>query len=323
MVEKWSTDQRTQLRRFIGEFLKRVAASNRLSSVHLNFVTDEEATSLTEKLPVLNGMSDNNAALASFGERIKQPLQVTQDQSDFLRRTSVQYQWVNSNARNNNLPYKSFDEYLNCFKSKRRIAIKRERQKVQEEENIRVDAIVGRDIWKYDGLVERMFQIYLSTIDKLVWGRQYLNLEFFKLLAKSDFVDNLCFMCARDRSCGIDLKASEVIAGTFNIVKDGVFYGRYWGCLKEVKNLHFETCYWSAIEFCIQNDLVRMEPGAGGGDYKWARGFDSTLIHSCHYICDARLRRAVGHFLQTEMQSNVEFTDKLRKHSVVSQGERS
>jgi predicted N-acyltransferase len=136
-----------------------------------------------------------------------------------------------------------------------------------EDEQIRVDAIAGKDILQYEGLVERMFEIYVSTIDKMYWGRQYLTLEFFQLLAKSDFVKNLCFMCARHRSTGDKLRAEDVFAGTVNIVKDGVFYGRYWGCLpgKEVKNLHFETCYWSAIDYCIKNGLKRMEPGAGGG----------------------------------------------------------
>ena len=111
-----------------------------------------------------------------------------------------------------------------------------------------------------------MFELYMSTVDKMFWGRQYLSLEFFQLLAKSDFIDNLCFMCAAKRkAAGERLEASDVIAGTFNVVTDGVFYGRYWGCLEEVKNLHFETCYYSAVEFCISNGINYMEPGAGGG----------------------------------------------------------
>jgi hypothetical protein len=111
-----------------------------------------------------------------------------------------------------------------------------------------------------------MFDIYRSTIDKMFWGNQYLSLNFFKLLAKSDFIDNICFICARRRSsCGDLLEAKDVIAGTFNVVKDGIFYGRYWGSLEEVKNLHFECCYWAALDFCIQKGLRKMEPGAGGG----------------------------------------------------------
>lgn len=116
-----------------------------------------------------------------------------------------------------------------------------------------------------------MFAIYRSTIDKMFWGNQYLSLNFFKLLSKSDFIDNICFLCVRRRSesFGDVLEANDVIAGTFNVIKNGVFYGRYWGALEEVKNLHFECCYWAALEYCIENGLRRMEPGAGGSGKKY------------------------------------------------------
>jgi predicted N-acyltransferase len=81
----------------------------------------------------------------------------------------------------------SFDDYLGCFKSKRRITIKRERRLVLEEEDVRIDSVMGRDILNYDGLVERMFEIYLSTVDKMIWGRQYLTLEFLRPSRKERF----------------------------------------------------------------------------------------------------------------------------------------
>jgi hypothetical protein len=143
--------------------------------------------------------------------------------------------------------------------------VKREREKVRDEEGIQIDAIVGKEILKHDGLVDRMHEIYVSTVEKMYWGREYLTKDFFRLLVKSSFIDNLCFLCARKVSPGAVFKSKDVIAGTFNCVNNGVFYGRYWGCLEEVKNLHFETCYWSAIEYCIDHGLARMEPGAGGG----------------------------------------------------------
>mmetsp|Transcript_28267 Transcript_28267/g.61540 ORF Transcript_28267/g.61540 Transcript_28267/m.61540 type:complete len:262 (-) Transcript_28267:82-867(-) len=216
-------------------------------------------------------------------------------------------------------PYESFDDYLNAFKSKRRITIRRERKRVVDEENIRIDAIVGTDILMCEGLVERMYTLYTETVKSFVFGKQYLTLEFFQMLAESDFCRNLCFMCVRSRDSGDALVAEDIFAGTFNIIKDGVFYGRYWGCLagREVKNLHFETCYWAAIEHCIDNGLRKMEPGAGGGDYKWARGFDPALIHSAHYICHPGLRRAVDQFLDYETRSNVEVSEYLLANSVV------
>ena len=95
---------------------------------------------------------------------------------------------------------------------------------------------------------------------------------------------------------------------------DGVFYGRYWGVVGEVaaKNLHFETCYWSAIEYCIENGLSRMEPGAGGSDYKWARGFDPVLVHSVHYVSHPGLRQAIREFTYGETADNYRRTQHLK-----------
>lgn len=308
----WTKAEIAELRVTVANFLRQVADSNGISSIHFNFLTDEEATDIAGPLPSV----EVPVGLQKVKQLIKR-ITSGKDKDVYLRRTSLQYHWENENANNDDMPYQSFDEYLDAFKSKRRITIRRERRKVLEEENIRIDAIVGKDILKYDGLVERMFEIYLSTIDKMIWGRQYLSKEFFQLLGKSDFIENLCFMCARQRSDEEEFRAEDVFAGTFNIVKNGVFYGRYWGCLKEVKNLHFETCYWSAIDFCIKNGLRRIEPGAGGGDYKWARGFDPALIHSVHYICNPGLRQAVAQFLDHETGNNVELTEYLTERSAV------
>jgi predicted N-acyltransferase len=272
-VWKRSGQEIRQIRKAVANFLIQVAESNHLSSVHFNFVTEEEATDLSGSSLALkteagddtkNGKNDKSLQLTT---KVQEMLERISPRGTYLRRTSLQYHWTNANPNNHDQPYTNFDEYLACFKSKRRITIRRERQRVLEEQEVRIDAVVGNDIRKYPGLVERMFDIYLSTVDKMIWGRQYLTLEFFQLLVDSTFVDRLCFLCVRPKSSGILLKANDVFAGTFNIVQNGVFYGRYWGCLpgREIKNLHFETCYWSAIDFCIRSGIQRMEPGAGGG----------------------------------------------------------
>jgi predicted N-acyltransferase len=165
-----------------------------------------------------------------------------------------------------------------------------------------------------------------------------LTLEFFELLVASDsFCDNLCFICARrynnetatttvnrkDKRSNSDVEtaiadstfcAEDVFAGTINVIKDGVFYGRYWGCLPgmQIPNLHFEVCYWQSIEYCIRKGLKRAEPGAGGGDYKWARGFDPALVHSVHYICNPLLRRAIRQYVDYETETNIELMDYLK-----------
>jgi len=269
---QFSKERISTLRKMVASFLKQVARNNNMSSVHLNFLTADEASDIAGAVPrsqagKVNKDGNRQNAFQSLMKKFK-----TRDfDDDYVRRTSLQYQWTNTNPTNKGKPYRDFEEYLSCFKSKRRIAIRRERAKVHKDEDIQIDAVVGKDILKYEGLLERMFRIYLSTVNKIFWGKQYLTLEFFQLLATSDFIDNICFMCARRKSSGEALKAADVIAGTFNIVKNGVFYGRYWGCLDEVKNLHFETCYWAPIEYCIKNGLKRMEPGAGGGGKLFSR----------------------------------------------------
>ena len=241
ILENYSSQCIAELRALIVRFLKQIALSNKISSVHLNFITHDEATDISE--PLSEPSPDSEEKLNG---RVQTMLdQLTQDKNDYLRRTSMQYHWKNINAKSGQ-PYQSFEDYLSSFKSKRRISIRRERRSVMEEKGIRIDVVVGEDILLYDGLVERMFDVYLSTVN-MFSGRQYLSRRFFQMLAKSTFIKNMCFMCVRQVDSGEKLKAEDVFAGTINIVKDGVFYGRYWGCLpgKEVKNLHFETCYWA------------------------------------------------------------------------------
>lgn len=279
----FSKDQIKELCTAVGNFLKQVAIHKGCSSVHINFCTEEEADILSGPLKL---QEKSEAGSRPTANPMTKPFQAMLRQirykntDNFLRRTSLQYHWKNTNPKRQGQPYVNFEEYLSCFRSKRRIAIRRERAKVREDSNIRVDVVRGKDILKVDGLVERMFGIYVSTVDRVFWGRQYLTSDFFHRLSKSSFVENLCFLCARyntgkgngdGKSHGSQKEnfpviAEDVIAGTFNVIKDGVFYGRYWGCLPEYEtgNLHFETCYWSAIEYCIDNSLKRMEPGAGG-----------------------------------------------------------
>jgi predicted N-acyltransferase len=266
IFETYSASEIRQLRKTTANFLRQIATGNKISSVHINFLADEEATDLAGPFEA-ESKTDKGGKKKSAVESFLRKLTV---KDDYIRRSSIQYHWSNCNLNNDGKPYESFDDYLGCFKSKRRINIRRERRKVTEE-GIRIDAVRGREILQYPGLVNRMYEIYLSTIQKMYFGNQYLTMDFFEKLAESDFIDHLCFMCARYNSTGEELRADDVFAGTFNVVKDGIFYGRYWGCLgeEEVKNLHFETCYWSAIEYCIDKGIHRMEPGAGGGDYKW------------------------------------------------------
>jgi predicted N-acyltransferase len=141
-----------------------------------------------------------------------------------------------------------------------------------------------------DALFEPLFRCYLATVDAHYYGRRYLNREFFELL-RQRYRHRLCFVVAR--------RGGEVVGGTTNVVKGDALYGRYWGALAPVRDLHFEVCYYAAIEHCIEAGLARFEPGAGG-DYKFLRGFDARPTFSVHHLADARLARAIERFLDAE-----------------------
>jgi predicted N-acyltransferase len=198
----------------------------------------------------------------------------------FLERLGYQYHWRNAG-------FAAFDDYLGALKSKRRYAVRHERAALVAQ-GVTIRVFTGDEI--PDAIFGPMFDLYLSTIDKLYWGRQYLTREFFSEM-RARFKRHVCLVCA--------YRGRKLIAGTFNLEKSGVLYGRYWGCFEDLKYLHFNVCYYAAIEHCIGRGLTRFEPGAGG-EYKWLRGFDPALTHSAHFIAHEGLRRAVANFLARE-----------------------
>jgi uncharacterized protein len=198
----------------------------------------------------------------------------------YLERLGYQYHWRNAG-------FQTFDDYLAQLKSKRRYAVRHERAAL-DSQGVEIRVHAGADI--PDPTFASMFKIYLATIEKLYWGRQYLTRDFFNLM-RDNFKRHLCFVCA--------YRGRELIAGTFNLEKAGVFYGRYWGCFEEVRYLHFNVCYYAAIEHCIAGGIQRFEPGAGG-EYKWLRGFNPALTRSMHYVAHTGLRKAIANFLARE-----------------------
>jgi len=201
-------------------------------------------------------------------------------ESGYLLRLGLQYHWRNAG-------YHDFEDYLGAFRSKRRNQIRRERRALSEQ-GVSTQVYVGSEI--PDELFEPMYRFYQSTVEQHVWGRQYLNPAFFELLAER-FRHRLCFVVAR--------QAGELIAGTTNVVKNGVLYGRYWGASRSLRHLHFNVCYYAAIEWCIARGIERFEPGAGG-DYKYLRGFEARPTSSMHWLADPRLAAAIAHFLEAE-----------------------
>jgi predicted N-acyltransferase len=218
----------------------------------------------------------------------------------FLHRQGVQYHWRNRG-------YDSFEDYLAQLRHKRRTQIRRERRDVAEQG---IDITVHEGEAIDDALFAPMFRIYLSTIEKLVWGRQYLNARLFESLRRR-WKRNLCFVAARQRG--------ELIAGAINVQKGDTLYGRYWGCFREIRHLHFAVCYYAGIEHCIARGLARFEPGAGG-EYKHWRGFDATVTDSMHYLPHPGFARAVADFLARERAYVDEAVEELRTRSALKTG---
>jgi uncharacterized protein len=200
----------------------------------------------------------------------------------FFPRAGLQFHWQNQS-------FKTFDEYLSSFRSDRRNKIKRERREV-DQRGIAIRAFEGETLTRAQ--MHTMFRLYKGHVDRHYYGRQYLTQEFFDEIHRR-LAAYVCLMLAE--------REGKIIAGTFNVRDDTAMYGRYWGAFEEQPFLHFNVCYYSAIEHCIRMGLERFEAGAGGS-FKQLRGLDPEPTGSVHYIVDGKFRRAVERFLQQERE---------------------
>jgi len=215
----------------------------------------------------------------------------------FEHREGYQYRWTNPGWR-------SFEEYVAALKTKRRTQVRRERRELVDQ-GIAIDVREGAEVPRE--LLPTMFRLYRTTIDKLYWGRQYLNERLFDLLGER-WRRRLCFILAR--------RGDEVIAGTFNVRKGGVLYGRYWGTFEELRFLHFNVCYYAAIEHCMREGIERFEPGAGG-EFKHLRGFDAQSTDSMHFLADRRLARAAADYLARERRAVERHIEHMEERSAL------
>jgi predicted N-acyltransferase len=198
----------------------------------------------------------------------------------FEHRAGYQFHWVNPGWR-------TFDDYLAALRSKRRTQVKREQRELASQ-GVEISVHAGREI--PDALAHSMFRLYKHTVDKLFWGRQYLNADLFTRLWHH-WRHRLCLIVAR--------RNGAIVAGTLNVRKGNVLYGRYWGAFDELRYLHFNVCYYAAIEHCLCAGIGRFEPGAGG-EFKHLRGFDARPTASMHFLADPRLARSVRAHLAEE-----------------------
>ncbi|MDX1575975.1 MAG: GNAT family N-acetyltransferase [Kiloniellales bacterium] len=204
----------------------------------------------------------------------------------FLQRTGLQYHWENRG-------YASFDDFLAALASRKRKAIKKERRAVAES-GVNLRALTGPEIeprhW------DAVHRFYRATSDKK-WGPSYLTRDFFHLLGER-LGHRVVLIVAEHEG--------EPIGAALNLVgsegEGGVLYGRNWGALGRFKFLHFEACYYQAIDYAIQNGLARVEAGAQG-EHKIQRGYLPAPTYSAHWIRDPALRDAVAGFLARERRA--------------------
>jgi len=197
-------------------------------------------------------------------------------------REGVQFQWFNKD-------YLDFDDYLLALSSSKRKMIKRERKRVIEQ-GIELLRIAGTEItpkqWKI------FFNFYSMTYLKK-GSEPYLNLAFFEQIAAT-MGEQLLLVFA--------IKDDNPVAAALSFVGVDTLYGRYWGCYDEYHSLHFETCYYQGLDYCIQNGLKRFDSGAQG-EHKIARGFEPITTYSAHWIQDSQFAKAVDHFVIEERKS--------------------
>ena len=198
-------------------------------------------------------------------------------------REGQQYHWENRG-------YATFDDFLGALSSGRRKTIRRERRDAAE--GIEILCLTGADLTEDHW--DAFFGFYMDTGSRK-WGQPYLSRAFFSLLGER-MADRVLLIMAR-RPDGVG--GGRWIAGALNLIGDDCLYGRNWGCVEDVPFLHFELCYYQAIDWAIQHGLSRVEAGAQG-QHKIARGYLPRPVYSAHYIADPALRGPVERFVAQE-----------------------
>jgi uncharacterized protein len=219
--------------------------------------------------------------------------------ADFMKRSDCQFHW-------HNRAYGSFDDFLETFTAEKRKKTRRERRRV-EEAGIRFRTIPGAELdaatW------DQLYPLYADTFARHGHA-PYLTYGFFLELARS-LPGQLMLKVAAFEGVAIGLAIFLVGIDTL--------YGRYWGTTGNYHSLHFETCYYQGIDYCIEHGLARFEPGTQG-EHKVARGFVPVTVYSNHWIADRRFAAAIGQYLEREGAEIERYADVVREHVPYKRG---
>jgi uncharacterized protein len=244
------------------DMLASIAGDNGISSVHATFCSESD--------------------WKRFGAR------------GWLQRLGRQYHWSNAG-------YQSFDDFLAALASRKRKAIRKERESVRRD-GLVIHQLSGDDLkprhW------DAFYAFYMDTGGRK-WGSPYLTRTFFDILGSS-MADKVVLVMAESDG--------RPVGGALNLKGDDTLYGRYWGCLESHAFLHFEACYYQAIDYAITHGLARVEAGAQG-DHKIQRGYLPVKTYSAHWIVDPSFRRAVDNFLKQERPAVEHEVEALMQYS--------
>ncbi len=214
------------------------------------------------------------------------------NKNNWIQRKGIQFHWYNKD-------YKDFDDFLSTLKSSKRKAIKKERRSINQHD-LTIQKITGDDLnvemWN------SFYEFYLTTVDKK-WGGAYLNREFFHLI-NSKMKDKVLLVIARQNN--------KIVAGALNFIGKNTLYGRNWGAVVDIPFLHFELCYYQAIEYAINHKISKVEAGAQG-NHKIQRGYLASPIYSRHFIQNKSFSDAIRKFVQLEekeIDRQIEFVNQ-------------
>ncbi|WP_414650136.1 GNAT family N-acetyltransferase [Devosia sp.] len=256
----------------------------------------EALLSTAEQLALQRGASSVHATFVAEHEADQAEAQ------GWLKRLDTQFHWHNQG-------FETFDDFLETLSSRKRKTIRRERRDALAD-GLTVKWLCGTDLREehWDA-----FYAFYEDTGARKWGRPYLNRKFFSLLNQS-MADRIVLMLAYD--------GPTAIAGAINFVGKDRIFGRNWGCIRDVPFLHFELCYYQAIDYAIAHKLAVVEAGAQG-EHKLARGYAPSTTYSFHWLAHAGLREAVADYLERERRSVEHSQEVLEEYTPFRKGERT
>ena len=206
----------------------------------------------------------------------------------WLIRTDQQFHWFNDN-------YNDLNDILSDLSSRKRKHIKKERDEANKN-GLVIETLYHKEIQEFHW--DEFYKFYIDTSMRK-WGQPYLNRDFFSLIGQT-LSENILLIMVKNNN--------KYIAGALNFIGGDTIYGRNWGCIEDHKNLHFEVCYYRAIDFAINNKLKKVEAGAQGA-HKISRGYQPSKTYSAHWIKDVDFFEAISNYLKDErvyIQENIE-----------------